>query len=101
MEPCQPFGWCGFLNRRLACHALYCRRCAACGQPIKIEAMTGEQSRLLKIGDRVCWQASATDLGTVTNNGWGGVVLEWDDGRTSSIHHNGMKEIERVPNKLV
>jgi hypothetical protein len=58
--------------------------------------MTGEQSRLLKIGDRVCWQASPTDLGTVKRNGWGGVVIAWDDGRTNSIHHNDMTQIERV-----
>jgi hypothetical protein len=63
--------------------------------------MTGEQSRLLKEGERVCWGAASTaDLGTVTNNGWGGVVIEWDDGRTSSIHHNDMKQVERVPVKL-
>lgn len=63
--------------------------------------MTGDQSQLLKVGDRVCWAGSATDLGTVKNNGWGGVVIEWDDGRTSSIHHNDMARIERVPNKLI
>jgi hypothetical protein len=54
--------------------------------------MTGDQSRLLKVGDRVCWAGSATDLGAVKNNGWGGVVMEWDDGRTSSIHHNDMAD---------
>ena len=63
--------------------------------------MTGEQSRLLKVGDRVSWKASATDLGTVKSNGWHGVVIDWDDGRTSSIHHNDMKEVDRVPANLV
>ena len=59
--------------------------------------MNGEQSRLLKIGDRVQWDNSLTDRGTITHNGWGGVVINWDDGRTSSIHHNDMAQIERVP----
>ena len=63
--------------------------------------MTGEQSRLLKVGDRVCWGAMTTDLGAVTHTGWGGVAISWDDGRTSSIHHNDMGQIERVPTKLV
>jgi len=63
--------------------------------------MTGEQSRLLKIGDRVSWARSLTDLGTVKSNGWGDVVIDWDDGHTSSIHHNDMKEVERVPANLV
>jgi hypothetical protein len=59
--------------------------------------MTGNQSRALKACDRVCWQASTTDLGTVTSAGWGGVAINWDDGRTSSIHHNDMAQVERVP----
>jgi hypothetical protein len=61
--------------------------------------MTGDQSRLLNVGERVRWEESTTDLGTVTSNGWGGVVIEWDDGRTSTIHHNDMARVERVPRK--
>ena len=61
--------------------------------------MTGDQSRLLKVGDRVCWERSATDLGTVKRNGWGGVIIAWDDGHTASIQHNDMKQVERVPAK--
>ena len=60
--------------------------------------LTGDQSSNLKIGDRVCWKANATNLGTVASNGWGGVVIEWDDGHNSSIHHNDMAQVERVPN---
>jgi hypothetical protein len=29
------------------------------------DEMTGEQSRLLAVSDRVCWCATTTDLGTV------------------------------------
>jgi hypothetical protein len=47
--------------------------------------MTGDQSRLLKVSARVRWADSVTDLGTVAANAWGGVVIKWDDGRTSSI----------------
>jgi hypothetical protein len=61
--------------------------------------MTGDQSRLLKVGDRVCWERSTTDLGTVKSNSWGGLVVAWDDGRTNSIHHNDMKQVERMPVK--
>jgi hypothetical protein len=63
--------------------------------------VTGDQSRSLKVGERVRWKESATDLGTVTSNGWGGVAINWDDGRKGSIHHNDMGQVERVAVKLV
>jgi len=59
--------------------------------------MTGEQSRLLKVGDRVCWEKSATDLGTVTGTTWSEVTICWDDDHTSFIRHNDMAQVERVP----
>jgi hypothetical protein len=61
--------------------------------------MTGEQSRLLKPLDRVCWGATTTDLGTVIETAWNGVSINWDDGRTSSIEHNDMARIQRVKQK--
>jgi hypothetical protein len=61
--------------------------------------MTGDQSRLLKSGDRLCWGASTTDLGRVIATAWSGVTIDWDDGRTSSVQHNDMANIERVPKK--
>jgi hypothetical protein len=39
--------------------------------------MTGEQSRTLSVGERVCWGAATTDLAT-------------------SIQHNDMAQDERV-----
>jgi hypothetical protein len=63
--------------------------------------MTGEQSRLLKPLDRVCWGATITDLGTVIETAWNGVSINWDDGRTSSIEHNDMTRIQRVPTNFV
>jgi hypothetical protein len=59
--------------------------------------MNGEQSRRLKPLDRVCWGASTTDLGTVVGTSWSGVTIDWDDKHTSSIQHNDMAQIERVP----
>jgi len=52
--------------------------------------MTGDQSRLLKVGDRVSWGATTTDLGTVVETTWNGVTIDWDDGNRTSIQHNDM-----------
>lgn len=59
--------------------------------------MTGEQSRKLKIGDRVCWGSTTNDLGTVVKATWSEVTIEWDDGLTASIQHNDMAKVEAVP----
>jgi hypothetical protein len=61
--------------------------------------MNGEQSRLLKVGDKVCWAATTTDLGTVVGTSWSKVTIKWDDGHTSSIQHNDMAQVERVLTK--
>ena len=63
--------------------------------------MTGDQSRVLKIYDRVCWKNSANDLGTVIGTAWSGVTISWDDGHTTSIEHNDMAQVERVPTKVM
>ena len=59
--------------------------------------MTGDQSRQLHVGDRVRWGAATTDLGTVIETDWAGVSINWDNGHTTSIHHNDMAQVERVP----
>ena len=63
--------------------------------------MTGEQSRLLKVGDRVCWGESTTDCGTVVKTSWSDVTIEWENGDTASIKHNDMITVQRVPTKLI
>jgi hypothetical protein len=63
--------------------------------------MTGDQSRLLKVGDRVCWGVATTDLGTVIGKSWSEVTISWDDGETNLVSHNDMAKVERVPNKLI
>jgi hypothetical protein len=62
--------------------------------------MTGDQSRLLKVSDRVSWRAKITDLGTVVATTWSGVIISWDDGDTNSVRHNDMAQVERVPVKV-
>jgi len=37
----------------------------------------------------------------VIDTAWSGVTINWDDGHTSSVRHNDMKQVERVPMKLV
>ena len=63
--------------------------------------MTGDQSRELKIGDRVCWGFTTTDLGTVVGTSWSGVTVDWDDKHASSIQHNDIAQVERVPTKIM
>jgi hypothetical protein len=63
--------------------------------------MTGDQSSLLKVGDRVCWGETTTDLGTVIGTTWSEVTIDWDDGHTSSIQRNDMVQVERVPRKIL
>ena len=60
--------------------------------------MIGDQSRLLKPLDRVCWGVTTTDLGTVIETDWAGVSINWDNGHTTSIQHNDMAQVERVLN---
>jgi hypothetical protein len=50
--------------------------------------MTGDQSRLLKVGDRVRWGATMTDLGTITVTNWAGVTIKWDNRSVQAILHN-------------
>lgn len=55
--------------------------------------MTGEQSRKLKIGDRVCWVIENGDTGTVTQTNWAGVTIRWANGVEQSILHNDMNKV--------
>jgi hypothetical protein len=58
--------------------------------------MTGDQSRHLKVGDRVCWGATKTDLGTVIGTSWSEVTIDWDDGHSTTIQHNDMAQVQRA-----
>ncbi len=62
--------------------------------------MTGDQSRFLKVGDRVFSGATTTDLGTVTETNWAGVTINWDNRSVQTILHNDMAQVEQVPTKI-
>jgi hypothetical protein len=61
--------------------------------------MTGEQSRQLRVGDRVCWGAGTTDLGTVAEKNWAGITVKWDNRSQQEILHNDMAQVELVPKR--
>jgi hypothetical protein len=61
--------------------------------------MTGEQSRLLKVGDRLSWGATTTDLGTVAEKNWAGITVKWDNRSQQEILHNDMALVGLVPFK--
>jgi hypothetical protein len=56
--------------------------------------MTGEQSRLLKVGDRICWQSDQADQGTIIETNWAGVTVKWDNRSDQAIQHNDMAQVE-------
>jgi hypothetical protein len=53
------------------------------------------------VGDRVRWGDTTTDFGTVIRTTWSDVTINWDDGQTTSIQHNDMAQVERLPTKKV
>jgi hypothetical protein len=61
--------------------------------------MTGQQSRLLKIGDRVSWGATTSDLGIVTEKNWAGITVKWDNRSQQEILHNDMAQVGLVPKR--
>jgi hypothetical protein len=63
--------------------------------------VTGDQSRLLNVGDRICWGATTTDLGTIVATSWREVTISWDGGEVTTIQHNDMGRVERVPTKMM
>jgi hypothetical protein len=63
--------------------------------------MTGDQSRTLSVGERVCWQNEGTDQGTVIERNWAGVTIKWDNREEQTILHNGMRQVERVIGNLI
>jgi len=61
--------------------------------------VTGDESRTLKVGDRVQWNADKNDQGTVTEKNWAGVTVKWDNRGEQAILHNDMILVARVPTK--
>jgi hypothetical protein len=63
--------------------------------------MTGEQSRALKPGDRVCWRNDQADRGTVTQTNWAAITIKWDNRSLQTILHNDMGQVERAVSDLI
>jgi hypothetical protein len=55
--------------------------------------MTGDQSRGLSVGTRVCWGEDTNDRGTITARSWSGVTLRWDNRDNQCVSHNDMKMV--------
>jgi hypothetical protein len=58
--------------------------------------MTSEQSKLLKVGARVCFNGDPADSGNVTSIEARYVTIKWNDGHESLSGHNEMKRVELV-----
>jgi hypothetical protein len=58
--------------------------------------MTPDQSRLLKVGSRVCFNGDQTDRGKVTAVQARYVTIKWDDGHQSFSGHGEMDRVELV-----
>jgi hypothetical protein len=67
---------------------------------IEIDDMTGEQSRGLKVGDRVCWGNDKNDQATVIEKDWSGVTLKWDNRGEQSVMHNDMAMVFPIPKSV-
>ena len=62
--------------------------------------MTGDQSRFLDVGERVCWQNDQAEQGTIIEMNWAGVAIKWDNRNVQTILHNDMARVERVQKKI-
>jgi hypothetical protein len=58
--------------------------------------MTPEQSKKLKVGDRVCFNGDPADSGKVTGVEAQYVTIMWRDGHESFSGHKGMQRVELV-----
>jgi hypothetical protein len=60
--------------------------------------MTREDVRKLKLRDRV--RHTDGTLGTVTDVGWSGATVEWDDGQFAMIGTRDAEDSDREPLRL-
>lgn len=58
--------------------------------------MKSEQSKKLKVGDRVRYFSNEGDHGTVVDAQFRYVTIKWDDGHKSFTGHNEMQRVERT-----
>jgi hypothetical protein len=58
--------------------------------------MTSEQSKLLNVGARVCFNDEEADHGTVKATNWKYITIAWHDGHTSYQAHGDMTRVSLV-----
>jgi hypothetical protein len=58
--------------------------------------MTGDESRKLQVGTRVCWMGDKEDAGTVTEKTWSSIVIKWHRRDTQTILHNDMAGVSVI-----
>ena len=63
--------------------------------------MTVTESKHLKKGTLVYWRGDAADSGTITETSWDAVTIAWNNGKTATVHHGDMREIQRSPARPV
>jgi hypothetical protein len=61
--------------------------------------MTDEQSRLLKVGNRVCFNGDQTDRGKVIATQARYITIKWEDGHHSFTGHSDMDRVELLSGK--
>jgi hypothetical protein len=61
--------------------------------------MTTEQSKNLRVGDRVCFRGDQADRGKVAANSLRYVTIKWADGHTSFTGHDDMTRVELLAAK--
>jgi hypothetical protein len=61
--------------------------------------MTGDQSRLLKVGSRVCFNGDQADRGEVTAIQARYVTIKWEDGHQSFAGPSDMERVELLAGK--
>jgi hypothetical protein len=55
--------------------------------------MTAEESKTLKVGDRVTWKYDQADAGKVIETGYHAVKIEWGNGQVGIIDHRDMQSV--------
>jgi hypothetical protein len=58
--------------------------------------MNAREAKRLRVGDRVTWGGNAEDRGVVIEIGYCAVKIDWEDGQVGLIHHNDMRDVDRL-----
>ena len=61
--------------------------------------MDAEQSKKLKVGDKVCYLGDEADRGRIIATEFRYVTIKWEDGHESFTAHKHMTSIEKLRSK--